>query len=130
MKKRSINPFNWHWADDQGVLIEGAHQTLYVSGQTAMSDDGEPMYPNDMRAQAELTLDNIAKVLAEAGMDFSNIVTVNTYVTEMDKFKSEAAEYMDSRFAEYNVSPPGVLSGVTALGHPDLIIEIAVTAVR
>lgn len=50
MKKRSINPFNWHWADDQGILVEGAHQTLFVSGQTAMSDDGEPMYPNDMRS--------------------------------------------------------------------------------
>jgi enamine deaminase RidA (YjgF/YER057c/UK114 family) len=55
VKKSSINPFNWHFADHKGVLIEAPTPMLFVSGQTAMSDAGEPQHPGDMRAQVKLT---------------------------------------------------------------------------
>lgn len=65
-----------------------------------MSADGKPQHPNDMRAQVELSLDNVAAVLAEAGMDLSNVVVLNTHVLDVDRFLSEAAETMAQRLGE------------------------------
>lgn len=129
MQKRSLNPFAWHEADDQGVLVEGAQKMVFVSGQCAMSNEGLPQHPGDMRAQTLLSLDNVVTVLAEAGMDLSHIVHLNTYVTDVDRFMNEAADAMAERLAEYGVRPPGVLSGTTRLGLPELIVELEAIAV-
>lgn len=130
MKKTSINPFNWHFADDQGVLVDAPRKFLFVSGQTAMSDDGKPQHPDDLTAQVELTLENVEKVLAAAGMSLSDVVQLNTRTTDVQKFQSEAAEVMAAIFARAQVSPPGVLSEVTALGLPELLVEIDAIAVK
>lgn len=124
MRRKSVNPFSWHEADDQGVVIEAPTRFAFVSGQTAMSDGGEPQHPGDMRRQVELTLDNLESVLHEAGMTFADIVQMNTHVTDVDQFMSEAADYMGKRLAAFDVSPPGVLSGTTRLGLPELVVEI------
>ena len=128
MQKHALNPFHWHEADDQGLLIEGARRIVFVSGQCAMSDDGMPQHPGDMRAQTLLSLDNVATVLAAAGMDLSHIVHLNTHVTDMDQFRTEAAEAMAERLAQFGVRPPGVLSGTTRLGLPELLVELEAIA--
>ncbi|QOR70802.1 RidA family protein [Ruania alkalisoli] len=128
--KTSINPFNWHFADDQGVLVTAPSSWLFVSGQTAMSDDGEPQHPGDLRAQVELTLANVHRVLEAAGMTLSDVVQLNTHVTDVAAFQAGAGEVLDRAFAAASVSPPGVLSQVSALGHPDLLVEIDAIAVR
>lgn len=128
--RSSINPFNWHFADDQGVLVESPTQMLFVSGQTAMSDAGEPQHPGDLRAQVELTLVNVRTVLEAAGMSLSDVVQLNTHVTSIEQFQAEAADVLEREFAVAGVSPPGVLSQVVRLGHPDLLVEIDAVAVR
>lgn len=128
--KNSINPFNWHFADDQGVLVESPTQWLFVSGQTAMSDDGEPQHPGDLRAQVELSLGNLKAVLQTAGMSLSDVVQLNTHVLDVDQFQSGAADVFEREFAAADVSPPGVLSQVVRLGRPALLIEIDAIAVR
>ncbi|MEQ8293828.1 MAG: RidA family protein [Roseovarius sp.] len=129
MQKRPLNPFDWHEADDQGMLVEGFKRMVFVSGQCAMSNDGHPQHPGDMRAQTLLSLENVAAVLAEAGMDLSHVVHLNTHVTDVDLFRAEAADAMAERLAEYGVRPPGVLSGTTRLGLPELIVELEAIAV-
>lgn len=130
MKKLSINPFGWHFADDQGVLVDSPTQMLFVSGQTAMSDDGQPQHPNDLSAQVELTLQNVKTVLAAVGMSMADVVQLNTHVTDMERFQAEGSDVLDRAFADANVSPPGVLSQVVGLAHPDLHVESDAVAVR
>lgn len=129
MRKTSINPFDWHEADDQGVLVENTKRMAFVSGQTSISADGKLLHADDMHAQTQLTLDNVESVLKAAGMSFSNIVHMNTYTTDIVRFQAEAAEPMAARLAAFGVRPPGVLSQVVRLGLPELLIEIEVTAV-
>ena len=129
MRTRLLNPFDWHEADDQGILVEGFGRMVFVSGQTAMSSSGEPRHPGDMRAQVLLSLDNVAAVLAEAGMDLSNVIQLNTHANDMDLFLSEAAAAMAERLGAHGVKPPGVLSGTTRLGLPELMVEIDAIAV-
>jgi len=57
-------------------LLRAFVEGVFVSGQTTTSSDGKPQHPGDMRAQVALSLDNVAAVLAEAGMDLSNIVNL------------------------------------------------------
>lgn len=128
--KTSINPFNWHFADDQGVLVRSPKEWLFVSGQTAMSDDGHPQHPEDLRAQVELSLSNLKAVLQAGKMSLSDVVQLNTHVLDVDQFQTGAADVFEREFAAANVSPPGVLSQVVRLGHPALLIEIDAIAVR
>lgn len=130
MEKTSINPFRWHSADDQGVLVEFPTRMLFVSGQTAMSDAGEPQHRGDLRAQTELALANVRAVLRGAGMELGDVVQLNTHVTDAARFQAEAADVLAREFAAADVSPPGVLAQVPRLGHPDLIVEIDAIAVR
>ncbi len=129
MRRTTLNPFSWHEADDQGVLVERPDRLVFVSGQTAMSDDGKPQHPGDMRAQVELTLDNVARVLGAAGLTLANVVQLNTHTTDVDAFIAEAAGPMAERLAQFGVRPPGVLSGVTQLGLRELLVEIDAIAI-
>lgn len=121
MKKSDINPFSW---------VESPPRILFVSGQTAMFDTGEPQHPGDMRAQIELTLVNVRTVLEAAGMNLSDVVQLNTHVTDIEQFQAEAADVLEREFAAADVSPPAVLSQVVRLGHPGLLAEIDAIAVR
>lgn len=128
--KTSVNPFSWHYADDQGVLVESPNSWLFVSGQTAMSDEGEPQHPGDLRAQVELSLANVKTVLRAAGMSLADVVQLNTHVLDIDRFRAEAADVLEREFTAAGVSPPGVLAQVVKLGHPALVVEIDAIAVR
>lgn len=82
-----------------------------------------------MRAQIALALDNVAEVLGAAGLSLANVVQLNTHTTDIDMFMAEAAELMAERLAAFGVRPPGVLSGITRLGLPELLVEVDAIAV-
>ena len=82
MEKRVINP--WQWQDDrsyvQAVEVKQAEGTLYVSGQTAISADGQSSNA-DMKTQLILAIENLEQVISEAGYECKNIVRLNIYTT-------------------------------------------------
>jgi enamine deaminase RidA (YjgF/YER057c/UK114 family) len=82
MEKSIINP--WKWQDDlsyvQAVEIKNAASTLYVSGQAAVHADGKSS-DADMRTQLLLAIDNLEKVIGEAGYKPRHIVRLNVYST-------------------------------------------------
>ncbi|MBC8045140.1 MAG: RidA family protein [Rhizobacter sp.] len=86
MEKRIINP--WKWQDSRGyaqaVEVKKAEGTLYVSGQTAIDADGKSS-TGDMKSQLTLTLQNLEKVISEAGYDCKNIVRLNIYTTSSEE---------------------------------------------
>ncbi|MCZ7629179.1 MAG: RidA family protein, partial [Microthrixaceae bacterium] len=86
MKRTTVNPWQWsvELGFNQGELVEGANDVLYLAGQSSMGPDGAPEHAGDMAAQVTLALDNLESVLAEAGMSLSNIVRMNTYTTDID----------------------------------------------
>jgi 2-iminobutanoate/2-iminopropanoate deaminase len=82
MEKRIINP--WQWQDPrsyvQAVEVKHAEGTLYVSGQTAVHADGQSS-TDDMKTQLRLAIQNLEKVINEAGYECKNIVRLNIYTT-------------------------------------------------
>ncbi len=56
VERRAVNP--WTWQDQFGFVqaneVKGIERISICSGQTAMSADGQPQHPSDMRAQVAL----------------------------------------------------------------------------
>lgn len=83
MEKRIINPWKWQDARNyvQAVEVTNVKGTLYVSGQTAIDENGVSS-DADMRSQLIKTIENLEKVIREAHYELKNIVRLNIYTTE------------------------------------------------
>jgi enamine deaminase RidA (YjgF/YER057c/UK114 family) len=131
MERRVINP--WTWQDAYGFVqaneVTGAQRVLMCAGQTSTDADGATMHVGDMRAQTAQALDNLATVLAEAGSTLANVMRLNYYTTDVDRFLAEAAAELGSRLAKAGCRPASTLIGVARLAYPELLIEIEATAV-
>ena len=129
MERRIINP--WKWQDEFGYVqaneVQNAQRTLYCSGQAANDAQGAAMHPGDMRAQITLALDNLEALLAAAGFSFADIVRLNIYTTDVDKFL-ENYDVFIVRLAEAGCRHTGSLIGVARLAFPEMMIEVEATA--
>jgi len=107
------------------VEVTGPVKTIYIAGQVALDKDGAIVGPGDMKAQAEQVFKNLEAALAAAGAKFSDVVKMNTYVTDMDK--APAVREVRSRYFG-DVTPASTLVQVARLARPELMLEIEVIA--
>ena len=82
MQKNTINPWNWQDTRSyvQAVEVKDISSTLYISGQTAISDEGISSN-KDMRSQLVHTIENLEKVIREANYELKTLVRLNIYTT-------------------------------------------------
>ncbi|MFJ7206061.1 RidA family protein [Streptomyces sp. NPDC098789] len=130
MERTAVNPSTWSVAlgFNQGEVVSGHSRTLYVSGQTAMSGDGEPLHDGDMAAQLRLSTDNLEAVLGAAGMSLAHLVRLNVYTTDVDLLFQHYGE-LAARLGAAGVAPPTTMLGVVRLAVPGQLVEIEGTAV-
>jgi 2-iminobutanoate/2-iminopropanoate deaminase len=104
-----------------GIL---AGDTLYVSGQGGF-DSKTKKIPENFEDEVRSCLSNVGAVLQAGGMDFSDVVAVQVYLTDMDLFQRMNAVYMDV-FKEPR--PTRTTLGVSKLAGAGAHIEITVIA--
>ena len=130
MERRAINP--WKWQDDYdfswAVEVRGSGRTVYCAGQVSCDADRRPVHPGDMLAQFHQALDNLERVLGEAGLKLSNVVRLNYYTTDIPAFL-EAVPKVGVRLKEAGCKPASTLLGITRLAEPEWMLEIEATAV-
>lgn len=131
---RQVWPVNpWTWQDafgfSQAVDVKGAARVLYCAGQTSVDGNGTPLHAGDMKAQLGQAFDNLEAVLRQAGLTLAHVVRLNYYTTDVPAFM-EGASIIGARLARVTPKPSGTLLGVTALFHPDVMVEIEATAVE
>jgi enamine deaminase RidA (YjgF/YER057c/UK114 family) len=130
MERRIINP--WTWQDQLGYVqaneVSGTQRTLFLAGQASVDEEGRPVHPEDMGAQLTQAIDNLETVLREAGAELSEVVRLNIYTTDVDRF-FEAYGAAAGRLAEAGCRPASTLLGATRLAYPELLVEIEATAV-
>jgi enamine deaminase RidA (YjgF/YER057c/UK114 family) len=130
VERRIINP--WTWQDQRSFVqaheVGGAGRTIFCAGQASVDEEGTPVHPEDMRAQITQSLNNLETVLREAGVELSDVVRLNYYTTDLDRF-FEASDTLATRLAESSCQPASTLLGVTRLAFPELLVEIEATAV-
>src|SRR3954463_754412 len=108
------------------VEVSGPAKTIYISGQIAFDKDGKLVGAGDMKAQAEQVFKNLETALTAAGAKFSDVVKMNTYVTDIDK--APAVREVRVRYFG-NLTPASTFVQVAKLVRPELMIEIEVVAV-
>lgn len=130
MERRIVNP--WTWQDNfgysQAIEVSGGQRTIFCAGQTSTDSEGSPVHPEDMRAQITQAMDNLETVLRGSGAGLSDVVRLNYYTTDVDRF-FEAYDAVVGRLAEAGCQPTSTLLGVTRLAFPELLVEIEATAV-
>src|SRR3954454_1135782 len=109
------------------VEVTGPNRTIYVSGQIAFDKDGKVVgAPGDMKAQAEQVFRNLETALTAAGATFSDVVKMNSYITDMSK----AQAVRDVRAIYFkDATPASTFVEVKGLVRPELLLEIEVVAV-
>ncbi|MRX51620.1 RidA family protein [Paracoccus sp. S-4012] len=129
MNTRSINP--WNWQDGFGFAhateVSGASRMLTLSGQCATGPDGAPQHSGDMKAQLKLVLENLGRVLADAGMTYENVAGIRVYTTDIDATLANWGEIVGP-FNALGHRPASTLVQVARLFSPDLLVEIEATA--
>jgi 2-iminobutanoate/2-iminopropanoate deaminase len=105
-----------------GVLVDG---TLYVAGQLGR-DPKTGEFPVEFEAEVRQCLEKVGLVLAKAGMDFHDVVSVNVFLTDVEQFQQMNAVYQT--FFTKAPLPARTTIGANKLPGSKGRIEIAVIA--
>lgn len=103
-----------------------AGDLLFISGQTAIGDDGQLQGIGNFDVQAEKAFLNLEKVLKAGGSSLPNVIKVTILLRDMGNFDKIVA--LRKRFftAPY---PADTIMEVSSLYSPDALIEIEAVAV-
>lgn len=85
---------------------------VYISGQIPLNPQTMTMVENDIDAEIHQVFENLKAILTAAGGDFSDVVKLNVYVTDLTNFP-RINEIMAQYFAA--PYPARAVVGVSAL---------------
>ncbi len=129
METKVINP--WKWQDDrnyvQAVEVKNTTGTLYISGQTAIDANGVASTA-DMKSQLIQTIQNLEKVIADAGYNCKNIVRLNIYTTSTEELFT-SFDIFQNWVVKHNMKQTSTLLEVKGL-FETLKIELEATVVK
>ena len=96
------------------VTSVGPGRVVYVSGNVGFGSDGK-VVAGGMGAEATATFDNIERTLRAAGADFSQIVRITAFITNLHEYPAYAAvraeRFGDQLPASATVQVAGLLVG-------------------
>lgn len=99
---------------------------LFISGQTAIDDEGKLIGLGDFDAQAQKAFENLEKVLGAGGSSFKNVVKVTILLRDMANFE-KVVTLRGRYFCE--PYPADTIMEVSSLFSQDALIEIEAIAV-
>jgi enamine deaminase RidA (YjgF/YER057c/UK114 family) len=127
-QKRPVNPSGLcepHGFAHAWLVESNGLGTLYLAGQCGYDVAGKVESPGDLVAQLDRALANIGLVLAEAGMEFSDVVQLNFYVCSRDDYAAARREF--GRVWREHCGkhfPAMAMFMVSSLFDPDALIEV------
>jgi enamine deaminase RidA (YjgF/YER057c/UK114 family) len=99
---------------------------VYIAGQVGADAQGKVVGAG-MVEQVEQVLKNLLIALKSQGADFSHVVKINIYTTDVDAFRAPDAAAVRAKYFGAN-RPASTLVGVTRLASPEYKVEIEATA--
>ena len=110
----------------QGVKVTGAQTVLFLAGQVAYDKDGAVAHRGDFKAQAREAFRCLKSLVEAGGGRMDNIVKINTYLTDI-RYRADLVPVREEFFGKKG--PASTLVQVSALAHPDWLIEVEAIAV-
>lgn len=108
------------------MVSDAGSRLLHTSGVVPVRPDGT--VPGPVEEQAEVVWANIAALLADAGMDAADVVSVTTYVVADEADLSGVMAARDRGLGGRRAA--STLVTVPRLARPEWRMEIAVVAAR
>ncbi|WP_300396850.1 RidA family protein [Henriciella sp.] len=100
---------------------------LFIAGQIGLDENGAA--PEDAAEQARIAFTAMGEVLAEAGLDFTDIVSLTSHhVGDVDRILEWFPKVKDEFIVE--PYPAWTAVGVSGLAIPGLVVEITAIAQR
>ena len=99
---------------------------MFIAGQVALDGDGNVIGEGDMGAQLRQVFENMKSVLASRGADFSNIVKINIFTTDIDALR-QSFSIRSEYFGEH--APASTLVQIERLAQPVFMVEIEAIAI-
>ena len=110
----------------QGIRVTGAQTILFTAGQVPYDANGGVKHRGDFTAQARAVFAAIQALVETGGGTLDNVVKITTYVTDVRyrlDFRSVREEFFGAK------GPASTMVEVSALAHPDYLIEVEAIAV-
>lgn len=99
---------------------------IFFSGQIPLNPLTGEMVEGDIKAQTKQSLENVKALLADQGLDFSNVVKTTVFLDNMDDFAA-----MNEIYAQYFVEPYPARSAVAVAKLPKgALVEVEVIAYK
>ena len=97
---------------------------LFVSGQIPMDAATGELVKSGIQDETEKVMENLAAILTEAGMDFSNVIKSSIFITDMNQFA-----LINEVYAKYFPSNAPARECVQVAALPKFVnVEISVIA--
>ncbi|MGH9145341.1 MAG: RidA family protein, partial [Vicinamibacterales bacterium] len=110
----------------QGIKVTQAQTILFLSGQVAYTTDGGVACRGDFKGQARGAFEAIKALVESQGGTMANVIKITTYVTDM-RYRVDLALLREEFLGKKG--PASTLIEISALAHPDWMIEIEAIAV-
>ena len=127
---QNLNPAGLHQnpAYSQAVVVSGTTRTIYVGGQNAVDAAANIVGKGDLKVQTEQALRNLETALAAGGAGLEHVVKWNIYVVHGQSVQA-GLEAFQKVWGQRSNPPAISVLFVSALAHPDFLVEIDAVAV-
>jgi enamine deaminase RidA (YjgF/YER057c/UK114 family) len=110
----------------QGVKVTSAQTLLFLAGQVPYDTEGGVSHRGDFKAQARQVFGAVKRLVEAGGGTLDSVVKITTFVTDAryrPDFRAIREEFFGPR------GPASTMVEVSALAHPDYLIEVEAIAV-
>jgi enamine deaminase RidA (YjgF/YER057c/UK114 family) len=127
---RFINPTTMSKPPGYTHVVEATTpgRIVYIAGQLGLDVDGKVAGgPNDFRAQAEQTFENLKSALAAVGATFKDVVKLNNYLTDLGHLPI----FREVRDAYLNTAnpPASTMIQISRLAREGALLETEAVAI-
>jgi len=113
-----IGPYN------QAVLTGNM---LYISGQIALNPETNELETKELQKETTRVMQNLKAILAEAGMDFENVIKTSIFISDMNNF----AKINEVYGSYFNAETAPARETVEVANLPKFVnVEISAIAVK
>lgn len=109
----------------QAFRVDAIGSLVFLSGQVALTPEGEPAHIGDFEAQATAVFGCVKALVESAGSNLQKIVKVTIFLTDISH-RPALAEIRKKVFGAQ--TPPTTLVVVKALARPEWLLEVEAIA--